>query len=79
MDKKDVLRVVLDQPRLFIEKTGSAMVRGEVFVHFLKDTQIQGPIELLFEGVQNYQLWPGKKEKIVNFLLMISSLTIIYV
>lgn len=58
--KKDILRVVLDEPRLYIEETlGSIMVRGEVIVNFPKDTAIQGPIELLFEGIQRYQTWPG--------------------
>lgn len=58
--KKDILRVVLDEPRLYIEETlGSIMVRGEVIVNFPKDTAIQGPIDLLFEGIQRYQTWPG--------------------
>ncbi|CAO3635461.1 unnamed protein product [Mucor hiemalis] len=57
--KKDILRVVLDEPRLYIEETlGSIMVRGEVIVNFPKDTAIQGPIDLLFEGIQRYQTWP---------------------
>lgn len=64
MNHKDVLRVVLDQPQLYIEETlNSAMVRGEVIVNFSKDTQIQGPIELVFEGIQRYQIWPGNKLK----------------
>jgi hypothetical protein len=59
--KKEVIRVVLDEPRLYIEESlGSAMVRGEVVVNFPKDTQIEGPIELLFEGIQRFQTWPGR-------------------
>lgn len=59
--KKDVLKVVLDEPRLFVEESlGSVMVRGEVIVNFPKDTQIQGPIELLFEGIQRFHPWPRK-------------------
>ncbi|KAI9254260.1 hypothetical protein BY458DRAFT_481034 [Sporodiniella umbellata] len=57
--KKNEIRVVLDQPRLFVEESlGSVMVRGEVIVDFLKDTSIQGPIELVFEGIQRYHTWP---------------------
>lgn len=60
--KREVLRVILDEPRLYIEESlGSVMVRGEVIVNFEKDTHIQGPIELLFEGIQRYQTWPGKQ------------------
>lgn len=56
----NVLRVVLDEPRLYLEESlGSVMVRGEVIVNFLKDTPIQGPIELLFEGIQKFETWPG--------------------
>lgn len=65
--KKDILRVVLDEPRLYIEETlGSIMVRGEVIVNFPKDTPIQGPIELLFEGIQRYQTWPGNLDYILG-------------
>lgn len=61
MSNKDVLRVVLDEAQLYVEETaGSVMVRGEVVVTFTKDTPIQGPIELLFEGIQRYQTWGGK-------------------
>ncbi|CAO3701330.1 unnamed protein product [Rhizopus stolonifer] len=57
--KKNDIRVVLDEPRLFVEASlGSIMVRGEVVVHFTKDTAIQGPIELVFEGIQRFQTWP---------------------
>ncbi|KAI8981787.1 hypothetical protein BDF20DRAFT_905605 [Mycotypha africana] len=53
-----VLRVVLDEPRLFVEQSiGSAMVRGEVIVNFPTDTLIQGPIELVFEGIQRFHPW----------------------
>ena len=59
--KKNVLQVILDEPTLFAEKSlGSVMVRGEVVVHFSNDTPIQGPIELVFEGIQRFQTWPGK-------------------
>lgn len=59
--KKEILKVVLDEPRLFVEESlGSVMVRGEVIVNFPKDTQIQGPIELLFEGIQRFHPWPRK-------------------
>ncbi|KAI8645025.1 hypothetical protein BD408DRAFT_412513 [Parasitella parasitica] len=56
--KKEVLKVILDEPRLYVEESlGSVMVRGEVIVNFPRDTQIQGPIELLFEGIQRFQPW----------------------
>lgn len=59
--KKEVVKVVLDEPRLYVEESlGSVMVRGEVIVNFPKDTQIQGPIELLFEGIQRFHPWPRK-------------------
>jgi hypothetical protein len=58
--KKEILRVVVDEPRLYIEESlGSVMVRGEVIVNFLKDTFIQGPIEILFEGIQRFHPWFG--------------------
>ncbi|ORE03516.1 hypothetical protein BCV72DRAFT_279089 [Rhizopus microsporus var. microsporus] len=57
--KKDVLRVILDEPRLFLEESlGSTLIRGEVIVNFPKDTPIQGPIELVFEGTQRFHTWP---------------------
>lgn len=60
MNNKAVLRVVLDEPQLYLAETsGSFMIRGEVVVTFVKDTLIQGPIELLFEGIQRYQTWNG--------------------
>jgi hypothetical protein len=69
MSRKNVLRVVLDEAQLYVEETaGSVMVRGEVIVTFTKDTPIQGPIELLFEGIQRYQTWAGKISKYVIFL-----------
>lgn len=59
--EKDIIRVVLDEPRLYVEESlGSVMVRGEVIVKFPKDTHIQGPIDLIFEGIQRFQTWPGK-------------------
>jgi hypothetical protein len=62
--KSEILRVVLDERRLYIEETlGSVMVRGEVIVNFPRDTPIQGPIELIFEGIQRYQTWPGNNFK----------------
>ncbi|KAI7879211.1 uncharacterized protein EV154DRAFT_555422 [Mucor mucedo] len=58
MNKKNDMRVILDEAQLYVEETsGSVMVRGEVIVNFTKDTPIQGPIELLFEGIQRYQTW----------------------
>lgn len=58
--KIEVLRVVLDEPRIYMEESlGSVMVRGEVIANFPKDTPIRGPIELLFEGVQKFEIWPG--------------------
>jgi hypothetical protein len=59
--RKEILRVVVDEPRLYIEESlGSVMVRGEVIVNFPKDTFIQGPIEILFEGIQRFYPWAGK-------------------
>lgn len=70
--KREVLRVVLDEPRLYVEESlGSVMVRGEVIVNFSKDTQIQGPIELLFEGIQRFQTWPGKCDPLFCFKIII--------
>ncbi|KAI9482678.1 MAG: hypothetical protein EXX96DRAFT_605803 [Benjaminiella poitrasii] len=57
--KRDVLRVIVDQPRLYIEESlGSTLIRGEVVCNFSKDAFIQGPIELLFEGIQRFYPWP---------------------
>ncbi|CEP20102.1 hypothetical protein [Parasitella parasitica] len=57
--KNEVLKVVLDEPRIYVEESlGSVMVRGEVIVNFSRDTKIQGPIELLFEGIQRFHPWP---------------------
>lgn len=59
-NKREVIRVILDEPRLYVEESlGSVMVRGEVIINFAKDTHIQGPIELLFEGIERFQTWPG--------------------
>ncbi|KAF7724081.1 hypothetical protein EC973_001414 [Apophysomyces ossiformis] len=59
ISNKNPLSVVLDEPVLYLEDTlGSVMVRGEVIGHFTKDTAIQGPIELVFEGIQRYNPWP---------------------
>ncbi|CAO3596922.1 unnamed protein product [Absidia cylindrospora] len=55
MNKK-ALRLVLDEPVLFVEDK-PAMVRGEVIVHFSHDTTIQGPIELVFEAIQTFFPW----------------------
>lgn len=55
---KKALRLVLDEPVLFVEDK-PAMVRGEVIVHFSHDTTIQGPIELAFEAIQTFYPWSG--------------------
>ncbi|KAI8067111.1 hypothetical protein BC940DRAFT_301327 [Gongronella butleri] len=54
---KKPLRLVLDEPVLYIEDK-PAMVRGEVIVHFAHETTIQGPIELVFEAIQIFYPWP---------------------
>ncbi|KAI8092809.1 uncharacterized protein BX664DRAFT_294128 [Halteromyces radiatus] len=53
---KKPLRLVLDEPVLFVEDK-PAMVRGEVIVNFSNDTTIQGPIELVFEAIQTFYPW----------------------
>ncbi|KAI8978930.1 hypothetical protein BDB01DRAFT_843995 [Pilobolus umbonatus] len=59
--KNEVLQVILDEPRLYIEESlGSVMIRGEVVVCFEKPTYIEGFIDLLFEGIQTY--YPTKEE-----------------
>ncbi|OBZ90377.1 hypothetical protein A0J61_01573 [Choanephora cucurbitarum] len=59
--RPEVLKVVLDEPRIYVnDLLGSAMVRGEVITNFPKDIYIQGPIELVFEGIQRYHPWPGE-------------------
>ncbi|KAG0183367.1 hypothetical protein DFQ28_008859 [Apophysomyces sp. BC1034] len=59
ISNKKPLSLVLDEPVLYLEDTlGSVMVRGEVIANFTKDTSIQGPIEVLFEGIQRYNPWP---------------------
>ncbi|KAI9497345.1 hypothetical protein BDB00DRAFT_620187 [Zychaea mexicana] len=56
--KKNCLRLVLDEPVSFLGNTnGTIIVRGEVIVHFINDTAIQGPIDLVFEGLQRYYPW----------------------
>lgn len=37
------------------------MVRGEVIVDFSEDILVQGPIEVVFEGIQHYHTWQVKK------------------
>lgn len=67
--KNEVLRVVLDEPRIYLEESlGSVMIRGEVIVNFQKDTYIQGPIDLVFEGIQRFHPWPGKIQKYLFML-----------
>ncbi|KAG2226486.1 hypothetical protein INT45_014230 [Circinella minor] len=56
--KKNYLRLILDEPVSYLGNTnGTIVVRGEVIVNFTKDTPIQGPIELLFEGLQRFYPW----------------------
>ncbi|KAI8371845.1 hypothetical protein BD560DRAFT_446620 [Blakeslea trispora] len=56
--KREVLQVILDQPRIYLEESlGSVMIRGEVIVCFSRDTSIQGPIDLVFEGIQRFLPW----------------------
>ncbi|KAJ8661512.1 hypothetical protein O0I10_002778 [Lichtheimia ornata] len=57
-EKKDVFRLILDEPVSYLgNTTGTIIVRGEVIVNFPKDTAIQGPISLVFEGIQRYYPW----------------------
>ncbi|KAI7887092.1 hypothetical protein K492DRAFT_232990 [Lichtheimia hyalospora FSU 10163] len=57
-EKKDVFRLILDEPVSYLgNTTGTIIVRGEVIVNFPKDTAIQGPISLIFEGIQRYYPW----------------------
>ena len=59
--RNSVFSVVLDEPTLYLGKsTGTKVIRGEVIVNFTKDTAIQGPIALVFQGVQTYYPWRGK-------------------
>lgn len=59
-EKKDVFRLILDEPVSYLgNTTGTIIVRGEVIVNFPKDTAIQGPISLVFEGIQRYYPWRG--------------------
>ncbi|ORX57566.1 hypothetical protein DM01DRAFT_1334171, partial [Hesseltinella vesiculosa] len=53
---KKPLRLVLDEPVLYIEDN-PAMVRGEVIVNVAHETTIQGPIQLLFEAIQIVYPW----------------------
>ncbi|KAI9276838.1 hypothetical protein BDA99DRAFT_494254 [Phascolomyces articulosus] len=56
--KKNYLRLVLDEPVSYLGNTnGTIIVRGEVIVNFTKDTAIQGPIDLVFEGLQRFYPW----------------------
>ncbi|KAI8147584.1 hypothetical protein BJV82DRAFT_508306 [Fennellomyces sp. T-0311] len=58
LGRNNVLSVVLDEPTLYLGKsTGNKVIRGEVIVNFTKDTAIQGPIALVFRGVQTYYPW----------------------
>ncbi|KAI7858171.1 hypothetical protein BDC45DRAFT_499007 [Circinella umbellata] len=58
LGRNNVLSVVLDEPILFLGKsTGTRIIRGEVIVNFTKDTAIQGPITLVFKGIQTYYPW----------------------
>ncbi|KAI8374168.1 uncharacterized protein BYT42DRAFT_599294 [Radiomyces spectabilis] len=60
LHKKCPLQLILDEQVLYLEDSlESVMVRGEVIVSFPKDTHIQGPIELLFEGIQRFIPWPA--------------------
>jgi hypothetical protein len=59
-NKKDCLRIILDESKLYLDESlPSAMVRGEVIVNFAKETLIQGPIEVVFEGIQRFLPWAG--------------------
>ena len=61
LGRNNALSVVLDEPILFLGKsTGTRIIRGEVIVNFTKDTSIQGPITLVFKGIQTYYPWRGK-------------------
>lgn len=63
--KREILQVVLDEPRIYLEKSlGSVMLRGEVIVNFPKDTFVQGPIKLIFEGIQRVYPWRGNMPQI---------------
>ncbi|KAI9485044.1 hypothetical protein BDB00DRAFT_851628 [Zychaea mexicana] len=58
LGRNNVLSVVLDEPLLYLGKsTGTRIIRGEVIVNFAKDTTIQGPIEVVFQGIQTYYPW----------------------
>jgi hypothetical protein len=48
------------------------MIRGEVIVNFTKDTYVQGPIELLFEGIQRFYPWPGN---VIFFFFQVTTYT----
>ncbi|KAL0090808.1 hypothetical protein F4703DRAFT_1790761 [Phycomyces blakesleeanus] len=57
-NKKNPLQVVLDESVIYLEESfGSVLIRGEVIVNFEKPTPIQGPIEILFEGIQRFYPW----------------------
>ncbi|KAI9318097.1 hypothetical protein BX666DRAFT_1934741 [Dichotomocladium elegans] len=62
--KKDVFRLVLDEPVAHLGNLdGTVVIRGEVIVNFSKDTAIQGAIKLIFEGIQRYYPWREIMEK----------------
>ncbi|KAI9022906.1 hypothetical protein CLU79DRAFT_751227 [Phycomyces nitens] len=57
-DKKSPLRLVLDESVIYLEESfGSLLIRGEAIVNFDKPTPIQGPIEILFKGIQRFYPW----------------------
>ena len=73
--KKNYIRLVLDESVLYLGNTnGTIVVRGEVIVNFIKDTAIQGPIDLLFEGLQRFYPWRGMKLYILHFLLCFTAI-----
>lgn len=58
--KSNPLQIILDECTAYLgDPSGRVVVRGEVIVNFSKDTPIQGPIELVFEGIQRYHPWKG--------------------
>lgn len=72
--KKCPLRLVLDEPVAYLGNiSGTILVRGDVIVNLPKDTPIQGPIELIFEGIQRYYPWSGENDS--PSVLLLSSLT----
>ncbi|KAI8140011.1 hypothetical protein BJV82DRAFT_543654 [Fennellomyces sp. T-0311] len=58
INRKNYLKLVLDETTLYLgNQDGTIIVRGEAIVNFTKDTAIQGPIELEFEGLQRWYPW----------------------